>query len=357
MATSHAARGKCFDLPEPHPPAVTRASRFHVCACVRCGQRTRAAFPEGVAAPGAIRRAHGFAPWSSISCMAISCRKDRLAELMRDLFSVSVVPATIARMSRSCAHRLRSFVDAVRQEVCRAKGQASGRNLAFVSPARPNGCTSPRRLFSLSIGSAPSAASLLAGVVGIVVHDHWKPYYTMTDVLHGLCNAHHLRELKALIELDHEDWARKMQILLRRTCHAINLARERGIPLKPRLIARIERRYDRHCGGGSRLPSGPAPVARNPTPWREPPRRVGHNLLLRLDQRRGDVLRFLHDPSVARFTNNQAETDARMMKLRQKISGGFRGPGQCRRLRHHPIHSLHSQKARLEHPPHPHARA
>jgi transposase len=66
----------------------------------------------------------------------------------------------------------------------------------------------------------------------------------MTDVLHGLCNAHHLRELKALIEFDREDWARKMQILLRRTCHAINLARERDIPLKPRLIARIERRYD-----------------------------------------------------------------------------------------------------------------
>jgi transposase len=43
-------------------------------------------------------------------------------------------------------------------------------------------------------------------------------------------------------ELDHEDWARKMQILLRRACHAINLARERRIPLKPRLIVRIERR-------------------------------------------------------------------------------------------------------------------
>jgi hypothetical protein len=31
-----------------------------------------------------------------------------------------------------------------------------------------------------------------------------------------LCNAHHLRELKALIDLEKEDWARKMQRLLRR---------------------------------------------------------------------------------------------------------------------------------------------
>jgi len=53
------------------------------------------------------------------------------------------------------------------------------------------------------------------------------------------------------------------------------------------------------------------------------PRRTGHNLLLRLATRKQDTLRFLHNPAVP-FTNNQAERDGRMMKLRQKISGGFR---------------------------------
>ena len=68
----------------------------------------------------------------------------------------------------------------------------------------------------------------MAKVTGIIVHDHWKPYYKMTGVLHALCNAHHLRELKALVEIEKEDWARKMQCLLRRACHATNLAREQG---------------------------------------------------------------------------------------------------------------------------------
>ena len=164
--------------------------------------------------------------------------------------------------------------------------------------------------------------SLLANVVGIVVHDHWHPYYTLKGVLHALCNAHHLRELKALVEIEKEDWAQRMQRLLRRACHAVNLARARGVPLKPELIALIERRYDAIVADGlafhERQPA--LPKAR---PRGRPPRRVGHNLLLRLSTRRADVLRFLTDPTVP-FTNNLAERDGRMIKLRQKISGGFR---------------------------------
>src|SRR5674476_1012220 len=76
--------------------------------------------------------------------------------------------------------------------------------------------------------------SLLANVVGTVVHDHWKPYYTMPGVLHALCNAHHLRELKALIDIEKEDWARKMQRLLRRACQMTNPARDRHHNSRPK---------------------------------------------------------------------------------------------------------------------------
>ena len=49
MAPDHVAR-QVFDLPEPRPLIVTEP-RAHGCRCAACGTPTRAAFPEGVAAP------------------------------------------------------------------------------------------------------------------------------------------------------------------------------------------------------------------------------------------------------------------------------------------------------------------
>ena len=98
------------------------------------------------------------------------------------------------------------------------------------------------------------------------------------------------------------------------------------MPLKPSLIALLERRYDMILADGLAFHEAQPPLVRAGGTGKRrgrPPRRVGHNLLLRLSTRKTDVLRFLTDPSVP-FSNNLAERDGRMMKLRQKISGGFR---------------------------------
>jgi transposase len=320
-AIDHVAR-QVFDLPEPRPLIVTE-HRAHGCRCAACGAQTRAAFPDGVSAPVQYGPRIGAFVLYLLHYQLLP--EKRLAMLMADLFGVTLVAATIARISRDCATRYGGFVDAVRDLIAVAAVKHLDET-GFRIGGKTQWLHIASTLWLTFYRVSPKRGSLLADVTGIVVHDHWKPYYTMTGVLHALCNAHHLRELKALVEIEKEDWARRMQRLLRRACHATKLARERGVPLKPGLIAVIERCYDTILADGLAFHDAQPSLLRVVGTGKRrgrPPRRVGHNLLLRLSSRKTDVLRFLTDPRVP-FSNNLAERDGRMMKLRQKISGGFR---------------------------------
>src|SRR5664279_297769 len=319
MATGHTAR-QVFDLPEPQPLIVTEHRAF-ACLCGHCGAETRAAFPEDVTAP--VQYGARLAAVVVYLLHYQLLPEKRLAALMADLFGVRLVTATIAGMSRTCAARFQGFAAAVRDHVAAAPVKHMDET-GFRIGGKTQWLHIASTIWLTFYRVSPKRGSLLANVLGIVVHNHWKPYYTLTGVLHALCNAHHLRELQALVEIEKEDWARKMQRLLRRACHAANLARDEGVTLSPRFIALIERRYDAVLMDGFAFHEAqPALISTARKRRGRVPRRTGHNLLLRLRVRKVDVLRFLSDPTVP-FTNNLAERDGRMMKLRQKISGGFR---------------------------------
>ncbi len=322
-SVGHSAR-QVFDLPQPQPLVVTE-HRAHDCECTACGAKTRALFPDGVNAP--VQYGARITAFVIYLLHYQLLPENRLATLMADLFGVKVATATIARMSQACAERLHGFVETVRNLVAGAPVKHMDE-----TGFRIGGKTQWLHVASTALLTfyrvCAKRGSLLANVVGIVVHDHWKPYYTIEGVLHALCNAHHLRELKALVEIEKEEWARKMQRLLRRACHITNRARERGVTLRPRLIECFERRYDAILAEGlafheTQLPLVRAVIKAGGKRRGRAPRRTGHNLLLRLGKHKEDTLRFLRNPTVP-FTNNQAERDGRMMKLRQKISGGFR---------------------------------
>ena len=317
MATDLSAR-QVFDLPEPKPLLVAE-HRAHTCRCLHCGTQTKAAFPEGVTAPTQYGpRIEAFVLYLQNHQLL---PEKRLAMLMADLFGVNLATATIARISQDYAARCQAFVDTLREQVANAPVKhmdETGFRVGGKTQWLHIASTFLLTFYRVSL----KRGSLMENVSGIVVHDHWKPYYTLSGVLHALCNAHHLRELKALVEIEKEDWARRMQRLLRVACHVTNLAREADVLLKPSLIALIERRYDAIITAGTAFHEAQPPVGKPGRRGRQP-RRVGHNLLLRLLTRRQDVLRFLTDPTVP-FTNNLAEQDGRMMKVQQKVSGGFR---------------------------------
>ena len=255
-SVGHSAR-QVFDLPEPAPLVVTE-HRAHDCQCAVCGAKTRAPFPDGVNAP--VQYGARIAAFVVYLLHYQLLPEDRLVELMADLFGVKLAAATIARMSRTCAERLRGFAETLRDLVAGAPVKHMDE-----TGFRIGGKTQWLHVASTALLTfyrvCAKRGSLLANVTGIVVHDHWKPYYTMQGVLHALCNAHHLRELKALVEIEREDWARKMQRLLRRACHATNLARERGVPLKPRLIECFERCYNSILAEGLGFHAAQVPLA------------------------------------------------------------------------------------------------
>ena len=320
-ATDFSVR-QVFDLPQPRPMPVTE-HRAHLCRCTSCGAQTRAVFPAGVTAP--VQYGPRIEAFVLYLLHYQLLPEKRLATLMADLFGVRLTTATIARISQDAAQRLQGFAEAVRDHVASAPVKHMDET-GFRIGGETQWLHIASTLLMTFYRTSSRRGSLLSGVSGIVVHDHWKPYYTLEGVLHALCNAHHLRELQALVEIEKEGWALKMQRLPRRACHAANLARGADVPLTPSLIALIDRRYDAILAEGFAYHEAQAPLipaAEKASRRGRPPRRAGHNLLPRLRDRKPDVLRFLTDPSVP-FTNNLAEQDGRMMKLRQKISGGFR---------------------------------
>ena len=210
-AESHTAR-QVFDLPEPQPLRVIE-HRAHACRCTACGTQTRADFPADVSAP--VQYGPRIAAFVVYLLHYQLLPEKRLAMLMADLFGVHLVTATIAAMSRSCAARFGDFAASVRDHVAGAA----------VKHLDETGFRIGGKTWWLHIAStvwltfyrtSARRGSLPENLTGVIVHDHWKPYYTLSSVLHALCNAHHLRELQALIEIENEDWAGKMQRLLRR---------------------------------------------------------------------------------------------------------------------------------------------
>ena len=112
-----------------------------------------------------------------------------------------------------------------------------------------------------------------------------------------------------------------MKSLLLEIKACVQRAREQGMTSLPQATKQdFERRYMHLVQTG--MAANPPPP--KPTGKRGAPKKSDAlNLLIRLHQYQDLILRFMHDFHVP-FDNNRAESDLRMMKLRQKISGCFR---------------------------------
>ena len=170
---------------------------------------------------------------------------------------------------------------------------------------------------------AMDAIDILPNFEGVSVHDGLASYGKY-DSTHALCNAHHLRELRFIVERYEQDWASDMMTLLVEIKTNIEIARAAGkTSLTLIQIADFERRYQELIQTGL-IANPPLLIDLDlPKPKGRPKQSPPKNLLDRLQLHQSAVLLFMHDWRVP-FDNNQAERDLRMMKLKQKISGTFR---------------------------------
>ncbi len=119
-----------------------------------------------------------------------------------------------------------------------------------------------------------------------------------------------------------QDWPAALAELLVRTHVAVQGAKADGATALPApALAGLSAGYDALLAQGQQL-NPPPPRTGKPGRPRLGPAAA---LLARLLAHRADVLRFATDLRVP-FDNNQAERDVRMVKLQQKISGGWRSP-------------------------------
>jgi transposase-like protein len=304
-----------FDLPELSL-AVTE-HRAEIKGCPHCGQRVGADFPTGVSAPAQ------YGPRFQSLMVYLNQQQllpyDRLAQLCEDLFGQPLSVATLAVANERAYHQLDPFAQAMACQVPQAPVvhlDESGLRVAGKLHWLHVASTATLTCYGVHPKRGAEAMDAL-GVVGAcrqwVVHDHWKPYFSYQQCQHALCNEHLLRELKFLWEEDGQVWAREMSDLLL----SFHRRRQKRGEFNERQFKRALQRYRNVVRRGRyrhpRLDHGQGRSAQS----------KAANLLDRLEDFDWNILAFLWDGRVP-FTNNQAEQDIRMIKVRQKISGCFR---------------------------------
>jgi transposase len=255
---------------------------------------------------------------------------ERTATLFSDLFALPISPGTLVEMNRRAFENLGVASSVIAQGIAESplahfdeSGLRVNRALHWLHSASTPMLTH-YAVHKKRGQEAMNAIGILPIFHGRAIHDHWAPYFDYADMQHGLCNAHHLRELTFIVDEEKEEWAGEMKTLLLEILNTVDACKKQGMTrmgwqkqngYQDQYRAIIKRGEVYH----ENLPLLPTLTGKRG----RKKQRHGKNLLDRLRMGEAETLAFMHDFSVP-FTNNLAEQDIRMIKLKQKISGCFR---------------------------------
>jgi len=318
VPTEQIERRQIVDIPPILSSIIEHTAETKTCPA--CGAKNKAAFPDTVSSR--------FQYSDKIQAMAVYLKDyqlvpvQRVKDLFNDLFNLKISEGTLVNMTSRCSASLSGFIDLLKDILpeesilhCDETGiniagklnwihTVGNKNYTFLHPHPKRG------------SDAIDQMGVLPKFKGCCVHDFWKPYEKI-ECHHSYCNAHLLRELIAAGDEWHQRWATDMiRLLLRIKEHVDDSSSGR---VNNRKAAAFKKKYRNIIRNG--YISNPPPV--NILQRAKPKKGKILCLVERMDKYRNDILRFMIEPEVP-FTNNLAERDVRMMKVRQKVSGTFR---------------------------------
>jgi transposase len=256
----------------------------------------------------------------------------RTRELIADLFGVVIGGGTLATAVERCFTGLAATTEQIKEAIRQAKCvgfdetgvRIDGKLHWWHSASTPE--WTHYHVHAKRGREGINAGGILPGFEGRALHDAWGPYLRY-ECIHALCNAHHLRELTYLWEREGQEWAVELIEVLVLAHDRVEEARAAGARELDRVtLGAIEEEYRRLVAAGwqanpaAAVPAGETPAG--PKRGRKAQSKA-RNLLSRLTRYERETLAFVYDFDVP-FDNNQAERDLRMLKVQQKISGGFR---------------------------------
>ena len=299
----------------------------HTKKCL-CGKIHSSEFPKGVTQP--VEYGHSAKALMSLLTQYHFVPLERTCELIQDLFGIKPSEGTIVNTNSNLSDILETPVNMIKEQIKASSvvhfdesGFRDNTSLEWMHVASTKNLTyyemHPKRGYD-----AAEAVGILTGFIGTAVHDHWKSYYKFTDCNHGECNSHTLRYLRSIFENDSQEWAETMAGLLLEIKESVQTHKDTGKTsmLKEecknwleRYHSIIEQGYAEDEQKSPRIVSKKTGKCKNSG---------ARQLLNRLQTYDIEHLAFMFDFDIP-FDNNLSERDLRMQKLRQKISGCFRG--------------------------------
>ena len=306
-------RTQVVELP-PVRPIVIEAWQY-AARCGSCGTRTKGTYPEG------LEPTRTFGPQIEVLLGYFQERHhvgyERLVEVCRDLFGLTLSEGGIDLALRRLAERARPTYDAIGAQV--RAGPVIGSD---ETGARVAGKTAWQWVFQTPDASyhviVPRRnAEVIAAFLGDTrpeawISDLWSPQVQVEAETHQICLAHQIRNLTYAVEADGYTgrvWAVELRHLFGRAIH-LHQIRDTITPTSfRRRRMRIENAVDRL-------------VFRTFLP-QQPDTANAPRLQARYQEHRASLFVFFDRPDVPP-TNNASEQDLRPSVIHRKVTGGYR---------------------------------